>query len=117
MLKYPTSAESYHENSYKMWQLHVPAGIGLNVKFVYLDTEMNEDFVYIGTEMQEFNNNWFNTSGHKRGVWKNTTSNSIAIIFTSNGATNSYGFQIECYAIYNETGGKGVTLPVLKHIF
>ena len=94
-----------------MWQLYAPGGIGILVKFVYLDTEINEDFVHIGTELEAFNiNHWFNMSGHIRGVCKNFTSNSIAIIFTSNGAENSFGFKIECYAVYNVTEGKGIII-------
>ena len=111
MLQYPKHENLYEENAYVIWDLIAPKGIGMNLKIVYMDLESSADFVYIGNSHQKFNStseHWIKMTGSYRVTWKNFTSTSISVIFTSSGiiSRSNLGFLIECFAAKNETEGK-----------
>ena len=119
-LQYPKHANHYEHNSYEIWDLIAPEGIGMNLNIVYMDVESNADFVYIGNSLQAFNTtseHWIMMTGSHRGTWKNFTSTSISIIFTSNGiiSRSNLGFMIDCFAAKNETEGKYINVTWKQH--
>ena len=99
----PDLPHEYPNNAYKLWHLSVPTNFTMSINLVFVEIELNKDYIFIGHGSgQPFNRSsasWTHITGYLRSVWEDTSSSSVTIIFTSDGQTRAFGFQIECIAV------------------
>ena len=97
---------NYPNNAYGIWDMRVPVGFGLKLKFEHLDIEKGADYIHIGHGVTHFSSNstkWTHMTGNKKDFWEKRMltfqSSSVTLIFTSDGANRHAGFVVECYQV------------------
>ena len=98
--------KNYPNNAYGIWDIRVPVGFILNLKFVLLDIEKGADYIHIGHGVTHFSSNstkWTHVTGNIKDIWERRMlffpSPSVTLIFTSDGAIGYSGFFLECFLI------------------
>ena len=98
--------KNYPNNAYGIWDIRVPVGFILNLKFVLLDIEKGADYIHIGHGVTHFSSNstmWTHVTGNiednSERRMLNFPSSSVTLIFTSDGAIRYSGFFLKCSLI------------------